>query len=37
MEVMISTILQKFGVEPEQMAEMLNQYSDENIPAEMGA
>jgi len=37
MEVMISTILQKFGVGPEQMAEMLNQYSDENIPAEMGA
>ena len=37
MEVMISTILQKFGVEPEQMAQMLNQYSNENIPAEMGA
>ena len=37
MEIMISTILQKFGVEPEQMAQMLNQYSDENIPAEMGA
>jgi hypothetical protein len=37
MEVMISTILQKFGVEPEQMAEMLNQYSNENIPTEMGA
>jgi len=37
MEVMISTILQKFGVGPEQMAQMLNQYSNENIPAEMGA
>ena len=37
MEIMISTILQKFGVEPEQMEQMLNQYSDENIPAEMGA
>lgn len=36
MEVMISTILQKFGVGPEQMAQMLNQYSNENIPAEMG-
>jgi hypothetical protein len=37
MEIMISTILQKFGVDTEQMAQMLNQYSDENIPAEMGA
>lgn len=37
MEVMISTILQKFGVGPEQMAQMLNQYSNENIPAETGA
>ena len=37
MEVMISTILQKFGVDPEQMGEMLNQYSNENIPTEMGA
>ena len=37
MEVMITTILQKFGVGPEQMAQMLNQYSNENIPAEMGA
>ena len=37
MEVMISTILQKFGVGPEQMAQMLNQYSTENIPAETGA
>jgi hypothetical protein len=34
---MISTVLQKFGVEPEQMNQMLNQYSDENIPTEMGA
>lgn len=33
MEVMISTILQKFGVGPEEMAQMLNQYSNENIPA----
>jgi hypothetical protein len=37
MEVFISTILEKFGVSPEQMTQMLNQYSDENIPAEMGA
>jgi hypothetical protein len=37
MEAMISTILQKFGVGPEEMAQMLNQYSNENIPAEMGA
>lgn len=37
MEVMISTILQKFGVGPEQMEQMLNQYSNENIPAETGA
>jgi hypothetical protein len=37
MEIMISTILQKFGVGPEQMEQMLNQYSNENIPAEMGA
>lgn len=37
MELMISTILQKFGVSPEQMEQMLNQYSNENIPAEMGA
>lgn len=36
-ELMISTILQKFGVSPEQMEQMLNQYSNENIPAEMGA
>jgi hypothetical protein len=37
MEVFMSTILEKFGVSPEQMTQMLNQYSDENIPAEMGA
>jgi hypothetical protein len=37
MELMISTILQKFGVSPDQMEQMLNQYSNENIPAEMGA
>lgn len=37
MEVMITTILQKFGVEPEKLAQMLDQFSNENIPAEMGA
>lgn len=37
MEVMISTILEKFNVDTEQMNQMLNQYSDENIPAGMGA
>lgn len=37
MEVFISTILEKFGVDPAQMADMLNQYSNENIPDEMGA
>lgn len=37
MEVFMSTILEKFGVDPAKMADMLNQYSDENIPAEMGA
>jgi predicted DNA-binding protein (UPF0251 family) len=36
MEVMISTILEKFGVAPEKMAQMLSQFSNENIP-EMGA
>jgi hypothetical protein len=37
-EIMITTILQKFGVNPEQMQQMVNQYSNENIPApnEMG-
>lgn len=35
-EIMISTILEKFGVAPDKMAQMLNQYSNENIP-EMGA
>lgn len=37
MEVFISTILEKFGVDPAQMADMLNQYSNENIPSGMGA
>jgi hypothetical protein len=37
MEVFISTILEKFGVDPAKMADMLNQYSNENIPDEMGA
>ena len=39
MEIMISTILEKFGVPPEKMAQMLNQFSNENIPAapQMGA
>jgi hypothetical protein len=37
MEVFISTILEKFGVDPAKMADMLNQYSNENIPSEMGA
>ena len=39
MEIMISTILEKFGVPPDKMAQMLNQFSNENIPAapQMGA
>lgn len=37
MEVFVSTILQKFGVDTEKMNQMLNQYSNENIPTEMGA
>ena len=39
MEIMISTILEKFGVAPDKMAQMLNQFSNENIPAapQMGA
>jgi hypothetical protein len=37
MEVFISTILEKFGVDPAKMTDMLNQYSNENIPSEMGA
>jgi hypothetical protein len=37
MQVFMSTILQKFGVDTEKMNQMLNQYSDENIPTEMGA
>ena len=36
MEIMITTILKTFGIGPEQMQQMLNQYSNENIP-EMGA
>jgi len=36
-EIFTSTILEKFGVDPAKMADMLNQYSNENIPAEMGA
>ena len=35
-ETMMSIILEKFGVAPDKMAQMLNQYSNENIP-EMGA
>jgi hypothetical protein len=37
-QIMISIILEKFGVQPEQMQQMLNQYSNQNIPAqnEMG-
>ena len=35
-EIMMSIILEKFGVAPDKMAQMLNQYSNENIP-EMGA
>lgn len=40
MQIMISTILEKFGIAPDKMEQMLNQYSDENIPAapqQMGA
>ena len=40
MQIMISTILEKFGVAPAKMEQMLNQYSNENIPAapqQMGA
>ena len=40
MQIMISTILEKFGVAPDKMEQMLNQYSNENIPAapqQMGA
>jgi hypothetical protein len=35
-ETMMSIVLEKFGVAPDKMAQMLNQYSNENIP-EMGA
>jgi hypothetical protein len=40
MQIMISTILEKFGIAPDKMEQMLNQYSNENIPAapqQMGA
>ena len=40
MEIIIYTILDKFGVPPDKMAQMLNQFSNENIPAappQMGA
>lgn len=33
MQIMITTILDKFGVSQEQMQQMLNQYSNQNIPA----
>tara|TARA_R110000868_G_scaffold99049_2_gene272760 strand:- start:870 stop:1370 length:501 start_codon:yes stop_codon:yes gene_type:complete len=33
MQIMITIILEKFGVSPDQMEQMLNQYSNENIPA----
>lgn len=35
-QIMMATVLEKFGVAPDKMEQMLNQYSDENIP-EMGA
>ncbi|CAB4159587.1 hypothetical protein UFOVP715_16 [uncultured Caudovirales phage] len=35
-QIMMTTVLEKFGVAPEKLEQMLNQYSDENIP-EMGA
>jgi len=37
MEIMISAVLDKFGVSPDKINEMVNQYSNENIPKEMGA
>lgn len=40
MQIMIAIILEKFGVAPDKMEQMLNQYSNENIPAapqQMGA
>jgi hypothetical protein len=40
MEIMITTILKTFGIGPEQMQQMLNQASNETIPAapqQMGA
>ena len=39
-QIMIAIILEKFGVAPDKMEQMLNQYSNENIPAapqQMGA
>ena len=39
-QIMMAIILEKFGVAPDKMEQMLNQYSDENIPAapqQMGA
>lgn len=37
MEIMVTTILDKFDVNTEKMKQMLDQYSNENIPTEMGA
>jgi len=35
-QIMMSTVLEKFGVAPDKLEQLLNQYSNENIP-EMGA
>ena len=35
-EIMMATVLDKFGLPPDKLAQMLNQFSNENIP-EMGA
>jgi hypothetical protein len=35
-QIMMATVLEKFGVAPDKMEQLLNQYSNENIP-EMGA
>ena len=32
-QIMIAIVLEKFGVAPDKMEQMLNQYSNENIPA----
>jgi len=32
-QIMITTILEKFGVAPDKLAQLLNQYSNQNIPA----